>query len=164
MLYFAYRRLIFNSERKTSAAIPARQWSFRNHIGAAISLNDGGRLTEFDEAWPVRWSVSAVYGAYPTKNTAKTLYLKGDSERKSFKSVCAYACSFAFIQFFDFLRILGKQILCIVLIPCLHYYTCQKNSFSHRHKCSKTFVKYCTFVFHYVMLSFSLVCVFLCWF
>ncbi|KIH69615.1 hypothetical protein ANCDUO_00033 [Ancylostoma duodenale] len=41
-------------------------------------------------------------------------------------------------------------------IPCFYHYTCRKHSFYHRHKCSRTLVRYCSNVFHYSVFALSL--------
>ncbi|KAK5971077.1 hypothetical protein GCK32_019008, partial [Trichostrongylus colubriformis] len=41
-------------------------------------------------------------------------------------------------------------------IPCCYHYTCRQHSFYHRHKCSRTFIRCCSNVFHYTVMVMSL--------
>ncbi|KAI1730864.1 hypothetical protein Ddc_03583 [Ditylenchus destructor] len=173
MLYFAYRRLVFSPAARKESTLPLRQWSFRNHIGASISISDGGRLNEFDETWPIRWSIATVYGDYPNKQKTVTFYVRDKSETNSPRSFCTFLCSLIFVKTTHSLCALIKRLLCIVIalisylgclmvgcMPCIYFYTCRRNSFAHRHRCSKAFIRYCTFIFHYGMLTLSLLCAF----
>ncbi|KAH7700593.1 Protein K04E7.1, partial [Aphelenchoides avenae] len=100
MLYFAYRRLIC-PPKMTGSRLPSRQPSFREHFEASISLNDGGRLDQYDETWPIRWSIAKVYGHYPDQSK-KTVYLNGGQETDGCATyVCGVAASFVIIKVRD---------------------------------------------------------------
>ncbi|CAD5228824.1 unnamed protein product [Bursaphelenchus okinawaensis] len=177
MLYFAYRRMICPKKSGNSSNMPSRQPSFREHIEQQISfnygsissfdLNDNGRLSDFDETWPVRWSISKVYGEYPIPKQAVLYYNEPMYGNKCLKAVETAFC-YAILHISDALKSTFKRMLCIALtistylcccaigcLPCLNYYFCRKTSLSKRHKCSKTFVRFFTVFFHYFMMLFS---------
>ncbi|KAI6197824.1 hypothetical protein M3Y94_01270600 [Aphelenchoides besseyi] len=168
LLYFAYRRLVCPRRFESSNA-PSRTQSFREHFEQQISLSDGGRLWDFDETWPIRWSIAKVYGEYPIKQH-KIVYYKSNGTLGRFLACLETAFCFAFVWVFQFLRSTVKRVACFLLsalmytfcisiacLPCIHFYTCRKHSFARRHKCSKAFVRYFTLLFHYFMMIFSIV-------
>ncbi|KAI6216635.1 hypothetical protein M3Y99_01810400 [Aphelenchoides fujianensis] len=172
LLYFAYRRLVCPRRFETSN-VPSRTQSFREHFEQQISLSDGGRLWDFDETWPIRWSIAKIYGEYPIK-THKVVYYKSNGTLGRCLGCLETACCFAAVWFFRFIRSCVKRTLCFLLttfmyvfclsiacLPCVHFYTCRKHSFARRHKCSKTFVRYFTILFHYFMMMFSTISTFL---
>ncbi|CAD5235743.1 unnamed protein product [Bursaphelenchus xylophilus] len=171
MLYFAYRRLICPKNSTNSSNMPSRQPSFREHLEQQISfnfdLNDNGRLNDFDETWPVRWSISKVYGEYPIPKQAVLYYNEPIYGNKCLK-ILETAFWFAVLHISDAIKSTLKRVCCITLTlttyicccavgctPCLSYYFCRKTSLSKRHKCSKTFVRFFTIFFHYFMMFFS---------
>uniref|UniRef100_A0A1I7X5W4 Lectin_legB domain-containing protein n=1 Tax=Heterorhabditis bacteriophora TaxID=37862 RepID=A0A1I7X5W4_HETBA len=48
-------------------------------------------------------------------------------------------------------------MILICCAPYLYHYTCRRHSFYHRHKCSRSFVRYCSYIFHYAVFFCSLV-------
>ncbi|VDM62889.1 unnamed protein product [Angiostrongylus costaricensis] len=46
----------------------------------------------------------------------------------------------------------------ICCVPCCYHYTCRQNSAYHRHKCSRTFLRYYSNFFHYTVFFLSLLC------
>lgn len=61
-------------------------------------FSDGGRLDQYDETWPIRWSIAQVYGHYPNK-AKKTVYLNGGQETDGCATyVCGVAASLVIIK------------------------------------------------------------------
>uniref|UniRef100_A0A1I7X5N8 TLC domain-containing protein n=1 Tax=Heterorhabditis bacteriophora TaxID=37862 RepID=A0A1I7X5N8_HETBA len=61
MLYFAYRRLLCPMQKTKNAVSVSRFPTPGEHFRWAIDISDGGRLSEWDECWPVRWACTKVY-------------------------------------------------------------------------------------------------------
>uniref|UniRef100_A0A0N5BN50 Lipase_3 domain-containing protein n=1 Tax=Strongyloides papillosus TaxID=174720 RepID=A0A0N5BN50_STREA len=175
MLYFAYNNLICGKKKTKKNSLPVKKWTpiryFKNLIKSCV---DEQRLREFDETWPIRFAINKVYFKEINNEDTKTVYWC--TKIKEVKDGCfgkfklcigngagylvIYLKSF-FLQFFKLLAcfiialILYLSYVIIFFIPLINHYCCTKNSLNHRHRCSKTFVKMCTFFYHYVTLAFS---------
>uniref|UniRef100_A0A1I8ER26 Uncharacterized protein n=1 Tax=Wuchereria bancrofti TaxID=6293 RepID=A0A1I8ER26_WUCBA len=62
MLYFAYRRMIFPLKPLSRANTITRQPTIYEQFKLNLSQKNGGRLNDYDELWPVRYSVRKIYG------------------------------------------------------------------------------------------------------
>uniref|UniRef100_A0A7E4ZU72 Lipase_3 domain-containing protein n=1 Tax=Panagrellus redivivus TaxID=6233 RepID=A0A7E4ZU72_PANRE len=169
MLYFSYRRFLFGdkqSRRKSSR--PTKQWPrIMDHVKMAINTSDGGRLDEYDEAWPVRYAISKIYGLNYQRMTTE-IYL--EYEKKAVSERISEILSILIYRSLGALKFVVKRMTCALLalivyigmvaigcIPCLWFYFCRSDSLNHRHKCSKSFVRVCSLFYHYVIIGFSVV-------
>uniref|UniRef100_A0A914C983 Lipase maturation factor n=1 Tax=Acrobeloides nanus TaxID=290746 RepID=A0A914C983_9BILA len=162
MLYYSYDRLITTIRRRYDQ----NKDTIKYRRFLKFFLRDGSRLNEHDEAWPIRWAILIVYGK---TSEIPTTYMVTTPE--SVGSAFAIALSATLLKL---RQILGGMIrfVCVVLltavaylgymvvccIPCIHFYTMKPNSFAQRHKCSKAFVRYFTYIYHFTILIFSLIC------
>uniref|UniRef100_A0A183CE77 Transmembrane protein n=1 Tax=Globodera pallida TaxID=36090 RepID=A0A183CE77_GLOPA len=177
LLRFAYARLVFRPSGDSNSAFPSRNQSFRNHFAADPSTaSQAEGNTQLDEGWAIRRATAAVYGVQRGKSfcggtASGTLYLgeNDDGEQRCLRQCCGFWLSWVLLKSVDLLFYALRRLLCVLLsvffclaclsvgcAPCLHHYTCSRNSFSHRHKCAKSFVRNCTLLFHYVVFGFSL--------
>ncbi|VDN20239.1 unnamed protein product [Gongylonema pulchrum] len=62
MLYFAYRRMVCATKPPSRAGTFTQQPSAYEQLKINLSQKDGGRLNDYDEFWPVRYSVRKIYG------------------------------------------------------------------------------------------------------
>uniref|UniRef100_A0A915PKT6 DUF4220 domain-containing protein n=1 Tax=Setaria digitata TaxID=48799 RepID=A0A915PKT6_9BILA len=99
MLYFAYRRMIFPLKPTSRAITIMRQPTLYEQVKVNLSQKDGGRLSDYDELWPVRYSVRKIYGKPPEESyEQQTSLLKFDKQRPLFKVCVAVSSSEKTIQ------------------------------------------------------------------
>ncbi|CAI5456286.1 unnamed protein product [Caenorhabditis angaria] len=157
----------------------------RKHFQMAIdtsNASNGGRLLEFDETWPIRWARLRTLGPHPDvivvdpetngdvkskpkskakpkvreKNSCGKWIRRFEKFRANFdifsiiRNIIGYSCWFI-------VSILTYMSCSLVLwLPCLYHYTCRHNSFYHRHKLCRSFIKYFSVTFHYTIFYLSL--------
>ncbi|CAB3400132.1 unnamed protein product [Caenorhabditis bovis] len=184
VLYFSYRRMLFGKKKKQVSGV-AVQTPTKQHFQQAIdtsSASNGGRLNEYDETWPIRWARIATLGPHPDKDTQieqngdlpqndihEAVHLKPEEKlTQRLKEKMHQFC--AEFDFFCFCRnVIGYSmwiILSIIIyilmtfiacIPCIYHYTCRHNSFYHRHKLCRSFIRYFSMAFHRVIFASSLI-------
>uniref|UniRef100_A0AC35TWA3 Lipase_3 domain-containing protein n=1 Tax=Rhabditophanes sp. KR3021 TaxID=114890 RepID=A0AC35TWA3_9BILA len=177
MLYFAYNNLMIGKNRDRKVSTPVKRWTPWSHIQDLISRNYSTlqKLQEFDESWPIRFSVNKVYYRKDKKYNDQIIYwyerysdMEGSVSRKLLIQ-CGNIFGFLYVKMTSTFKKLLKILLCILLTlilylsyvitffaPLINHYFCLKNSLSHRHRCSKTFINLATFIYHYINLAFSL--------
>ncbi|VDN53732.1 unnamed protein product [Dracunculus medinensis] len=62
MLYIAYQRMICPMKKATRITSSVHNPSFMEQLKANTSQKGGGRLNEYDECWPTRYSYRKVFG------------------------------------------------------------------------------------------------------
>ncbi|VDP03867.1 unnamed protein product [Heligmosomoides polygyrus] len=115
-------------------------------------FRDGGRLEEYDEFWPVRWARHRVYEK--PENTVLFHFLKFST--MMFQIIMCLRRTVRFIACVLLSILCYLVLFSICCIPCCYHYTCRRHSFYHRHKCSRTFIRCCSHVFHYTVFFLSL--------
>ncbi|EYC38308.1 hypothetical protein Y032_0725g1857 [Ancylostoma ceylanicum] len=174
MLYFSYRRMLCPLKPKANVNI-TRYPKFSEHMAWAADYREGGRLQEYDEFWPVRWGRHLVYGRKPSVTSTLPGPDRSDALYEKWRPpsllstlpVCgtvvfpnviiSYAKKTANLATCVLLSAAGYMAFILTCcVPCLYHYTCRKHSFYHRHKCSRTLVRYCSNIFHYSVFAFSL--------
>ncbi|CCD64573.2 Glycoprotein [Caenorhabditis elegans] len=160
---------------------PAKK-HFQQAIDTSSSAN-GGRLGEYDETWPIRWARVQTIGPHhdrlcdtsdatsPMSNGnvksmpvitespkigIKQCFQKADDFRANFdcQTSSRYFCGHMFWYILTFITYLVWTLL--LWIPCLYHYTCRHNSFYHRHKLCRSFIRYFSVTFHYSIFYLSL--------
>ncbi|KHN81683.1 hypothetical protein Tcan_18136 [Toxocara canis] len=177
MLYFAYRRMICPLRKSSSAISLAKYPSAIEHLRANLSQKDGGRLDEYDECWPIRFSVKKVYGTNASNDAHRQnnhSHVSVIIRSRSFIISILDALLYKVIKLFSSIFRLTVCVLLALLIyvvsiltlcaPCCYHYGCRTNSFYHRHKWARSFVRYFSQSFHYTMffMSFITIIVLLC--
>ncbi|KAK0393740.1 hypothetical protein QR680_000380 [Steinernema hermaphroditum] len=178
MLYFSYRRMLFPSIDKRSQIAIQQHQPFLDHLAASCSINDGGRLSEFDETWPFRWARHCLYRCeHQTVRTDRYVtYLKSDlcpSECRLpeiSRNICGICCGCVLVKGLSWIKTIVKALafgfiatigyvfyLATFCIPCCVHYTCRTGSFYSRHRCAKSCVRYFSVFFHYAIFVCSLV-------
>ncbi|CAI4221253.1 unnamed protein product [Auanema sp. JU1783] len=176
MLHFAYRRMLCPLRKSASVALH-RMPTPAEHLSMAIDTSNDARISEFDECWPVRWGRLHIYG--PDESDEDDLYTRCCGTSKFFirtdhlpsiltLPVISHCATFALMIAYTVYRIV-QLILCffmsvlgyIFLIisccaPYCYHYTCRRNSFFHRHKCARSFIRYISYIFHYCIFIVSL--------
>ncbi|VDO31217.1 unnamed protein product [Haemonchus placei] len=135
------------------------------------SFRNGGRLEEYDELWPVRWARCRIF-SNPEDALRSTFAV---SSMVIYFRICYQrddegmsSCSVRLCGYF-FRPWSVKFVICVILslthyfiffgvccIPCCYHYSCRQHSFYHRHKCSRTFIRCCSNIFHFTVLIVSL--------
>uniref|UniRef100_A0A0N4ZSM9 Lipase_3 domain-containing protein n=1 Tax=Parastrongyloides trichosuri TaxID=131310 RepID=A0A0N4ZSM9_PARTI len=176
MLYFAYNNLICGNKKVKKNSLPLKKWTPISYFNGLVkSCVDDQRLREFDETWPIRFSISKIYYKEIRNESKKVVYWRTRLDEihegcfEKFKTCLGNITGYTVIYTKSFILHTIKFLACLLLatffyltyaiilfIPLLNHYCCTKNSLSHRHRCSKTFVKMCTFFYHYLSLAFSL--------
>ncbi|KAL3117966.1 hypothetical protein niasHT_005209 [Heterodera trifolii] len=178
LLRFAYARLVFRRPSPDpNSAFPSRSHSFRQQFAAdQCTASQNEVNSQLDELWAIRRARAIVYGEKRGKcwegTAGETLYLGEEGARGAGRSMgqcCGFWSSWVLLKGFDMFCALFRRLLCLLLslflcsvclsvccVPCLHHYLYSPNSFSHRHKCAKTFVRHFSLLFHYVIFGFSL--------
>ncbi|CEF62637.1 Hypothetical protein SRAE_1000090700 [Strongyloides ratti] len=177
MLYYAYNNLICSKKKVKKNGLPVKKWTPIGYFKSLIdSCSDEQRLREFDETWPIRFAINKVYYKEIRNESEKTVYwntrlkeIQGGCFDK-FKLCIGTTIGYFYIYIKSFIFHLIKFIACFILVfilylsyviiffsPLINHYCCSKNSLNHRHRCSKTFVKMCTFFYHYITLAFSFI-------
>ncbi|EFO18759.2 hypothetical protein LOAG_09736 [Loa loa] len=160
MLYFAYRRMIFPLKPLSRADTIARQPTICEQFKLNLSQKNGGRLKDYDELWPVRYSIRRIYGPMLEGNhEQQTLPVKFDKQRHQnalFK--LRFLLTPVLKVILTFLLTLSIYMLSIVTCcaPCCYHYICSSRSFYHRHKCSSSFVRFFSQGFHWTLFIASL--------
>uniref|UniRef100_A0A0K0EMF5 G_PROTEIN_RECEP_F1_2 domain-containing protein n=1 Tax=Strongyloides stercoralis TaxID=6248 RepID=A0A0K0EMF5_STRER len=177
MLYFAYNNLICSKKKVKKNSLPVIKWTpigyFKNLIK---SCADEQRLREFDETWPIRFAVNKIYFKEIRNESEKIVYWDTKLEevyggcfnkiQVCIGNILGYFYIYITNFFIHFLKVIACFIIAFILYlsyiiiffaPLIKHYCCSKNSLNHRHRCSKTFVKMCTFFYHYLTLTFSFV-------
>lgn len=172
MLYFAYRRMICSMRKSSNAISVANYPTAMEHLRANLSQSGGGRLDEYDECWPIRFSVRKMYGTNAeseadqlTRHTRASIILRS----RSFIISVIDAFIYKIVKLTSFFfRTIGCILLTTIIYtisiltlcaPCCYHYGCKTNSFYHRHRCARSFVRYFSQSFHYLMFILSLVTV-----
>ncbi|VBB27909.1 unnamed protein product [Acanthocheilonema viteae] len=101
MLYFAYRQMIFPSKSLPHVNTFTRQPTIYEQFKLNLSQKNGGRLKDYDELWPVRYSVRRIYGPVVEDNYVednyehRTVPVKSDkqSHRNALFKVCVAVSS-----------------------------------------------------------------------
>nr|CDJ86843.1 Hypothetical protein CBG05069 [Haemonchus contortus] len=169
MLYFAYRRMLCALKSEANVKV-ARHSKLMEHLQWATDYRNGGRLEEYDELWPVRWArcrifskpENAVGSPFAGSNTRKDTYVQWIT---LFLLSTLPVCGAVLLC----IKRSAKFVICVILsvtyyfiffgiccIPCCYHYTCRQHSFYHRHKCSRTFIRCCSHIFHFTVLIVSL--------
>ncbi|MCP9257389.1 hypothetical protein DINM_000636 [Dirofilaria immitis] len=161
MLYFAYRRMIFPLKSTTRNNIINRQPTLYEQFKINLSQKNGGRLNDYDELWPVRYSVQKIYGPFPEDNhEQQTLSVK---LVKSPYHIALYKLR---LSLTPILKIILTTLLTLIIYilsilsccaPCCYHYICSPRSFYHRHKCSSSFVRFFSQGFHWTIFITSLI-------
>uniref|UniRef100_A0A2K6VYG6 Uncharacterized protein n=2 Tax=Onchocerca TaxID=6281 RepID=A0A2K6VYG6_ONCVO len=161
MLYFAYRRMIFPLKPTSHVNTIPRKPTICEQFKLNLSQKNGGRLNDYDELWPVRYSVRKIYGPFVEDNyTQQTLPQKFDKQlhqstlqklRFSLKPVLKIILTFLLTLIIYILSILS------CCAPCCYHYICSSRSFYHRHKCSTSFVRFFSQGFHWTLFFTSLI-------
>ncbi|CAD6185036.1 unnamed protein product [Caenorhabditis auriculariae] len=147
------------------------------HFRAAIdtsSASQGGRLNEMDETWPIRWSRLKTLGPHPERTREEVIANGETNGMIEAKKVLIFEDSYDVYRFPEdipkmvlqgFWRVVWILLSSIVYVgaclvcclPCLYHYTCRHNSFYHRHKFCRNFIRYVSQVYHYTIFYSSLV-------
>ncbi|CAJ0956426.1 unnamed protein product, partial [Mesorhabditis belari] len=177
MLYFSYRRMMCSSKKKAEVHGVERYPTTRTHLTTLTTTTNGGRMDEFDEFWPIRFSRMKIYGEDLTREQLeikrkvdKENEMRNCQSKSNLTPKSRFANAIVFInQIFQRLKSFSKFIACICLstviylgycvtccIPCLYHYTCRKGSFYHRHKFARSVVRYMSSSYHYFLFYFSI--------
>ncbi|VDM46121.1 unnamed protein product [Toxocara canis] len=126
MLYFAYRRMICPLRKSSSAISLAKYPSAIEHLRANLSQKDGGRLDEYDECWPIRFSVKKVYGTNASNDAHRqnnhshvSVIIRSRSFIISILDALLYKVTIYFSQSFHYTMFFMSFITIIVLL-CLN--------------------------------------------
>ncbi|VDK77433.1 unnamed protein product [Litomosoides sigmodontis] len=161
MLYFAYRRMIFplKSLPRSNNTL-TRQPTIYEQLKLNLSQKNGGRLKDYDELWPIRYSVRRIYGPMLADNCELEI-VPVKSDKQSVWNVL-FKLRFLFPHLLKailtFLLALIIYILSLLTCcaPCCYHYICSSKSFHHRHKCSNSFVRFFSQGFHWTLFIASL--------
>ncbi|KAL3989473.1 putative integral membrane protein [Acanthocheilonema viteae] len=165
MLYFAYRQMIFPSKSLPHVNTFTRQPTIYEQFKLNLSQKNGGRLKDYDELWPVRYSVRRIYGPVVEDNYVednyehRTVPVKSDkqSHRNAlFKLRFLLTPILKVILTFSLTFIIYILSILTCCAPCCYHYICSSRSFYHRHKCSSSFVRFFSQGFHWALFITSL--------
>uniref|UniRef100_A0A0R3RLQ3 Lipase_3 domain-containing protein n=1 Tax=Elaeophora elaphi TaxID=1147741 RepID=A0A0R3RLQ3_9BILA len=160
MLYFAYRRMIFPLKPISRTNAFTRQPTIYEQFKLNLSQKNGGRLKDYDELWPVRYSVRRIYGPVVDDN-----YEQHTVPVKSSKQLHRNALVKLRFLLTPILKVILTFLLTFVIYmisiltccaPCCYHYICSSRSFYHRHKCSSSFVRFFSRGFHWTLFITSL--------
>ncbi|VIO88595.1 Uncharacterized protein BM_BM4802 [Brugia malayi] len=153
MLYFAYRRMIFPLKPVSRANTITRQPTVYEQFKLNLSQKNGGRLNDYDELWPVRYSVRKIYGY-----EKQTIPVKTDKPYQNALFKLRFLLIPVLKVILTFLLTLIIYILSLLTCcaPCCYHYICSSRSFYHRHKCSSSFVRIFSQGFHWTLFITSL--------
>ncbi|UMM42078.1 hypothetical protein L5515_018052 [Caenorhabditis briggsae] len=187
VLYFSYKRMVCSKKPVKKVSGVAVNTPAKKHFRQATdtsSKSNGGRLGEYDETWPIRWARIQTIGPHhdrlvdssdatsPISNgkprsipspvekpkpVMKDFMRRAGDFRANFdcQSSCRYFFGHLFWCILTFITYLVWTALC--WIPCVYHYTCRHNSFYHRHKFCRSFIRYFSITFHYSIFYLSLV-------
>ncbi|CAG9535549.1 unnamed protein product [Cercopithifilaria johnstoni] len=160
MLYFAYRRMIFPLKPLSHDDTYIRQPTICEQLKLNLSQKNCGRLNDYDELWPIRYSVRKIYlpvveGNHEQQNVPVKFneQLHGNALLK-----LRFLLTPILKVILTFLLALILYLLSILTCcaPCCYHYICSSRSFYHRHKCSTSFVRFFSQGFHWTLFITSL--------
>ena len=162
ILWIKFRRMLCPLRKSTNSVRIVGQPSAWEHLQQAVDTHDP-RLFEYDECWPVRFAKMRIFGS-PIDNEVNIFLLieRSFQSPKSFQNApgiftlpCVGYCISIIIKTISFIKstilwicvsvvtvvgYLAMSLTCC--IPYFYHYSCRRNSFYHRHKCARSFIRW----------------------